>query len=63
MAAVVLLTCTGGLLLGEVFLASGAWEVGFALASPESPGQWQGMYASGFPVARAVDPALLLGWP
>jgi MFS family permease len=59
----------GGALLqvtGEVVLAAGSWHVGFALADPDRPGQWQGLYASGQPLARAVGPvaltALLLDW-
>ncbi len=45
--------------LGEVVLAAGSWHVGFALADPDRPGQWQGLYASGLPLARAVGPVLL----
>lgn len=51
---------------GEVVLAAGSWHVGFALADPDRPGQWQGLYSSGQPLARAVGPVvlttLLLGW-
>jgi len=52
--------------LGEVVLAAGSWHVGFALADPDRPGQWQGLFASGQPLARAMGPvlltALLLEW-
>ncbi len=52
--------------LGEVVLSAASWHVGFALADPERPGQWQGLWSSGQPLARAVGPvvltALLLGW-
>lgn len=52
----------GGLVLvtGEVLVAAGSWEVGFALADPNRPGQWQGFFSSGVPVARAVGPVALL---
>ncbi|MGC9667487.1 MFS transporter [Planosporangium sp. 12N6] len=46
---------------GEIRLAAGSWTVGFALADPARPGQWQGVYASGIPLARAVGPAALTG--
>lgn len=52
--------------LGEVWLAAGSWEIGFGLADPDRPGQWQGLYSSAIPVARALGPlaltALVLGW-
>lgn len=52
--------------LGEVCLAAGSWEIGFGLADPDRPGQWQGLYSTGVPVARALGPlaltGLLLGW-
>ncbi|MCO1657491.1 MFS transporter [Pseudonocardia sp. S2-4] len=52
--------------LGEVVLAAASWHVGFALADPDRPGQWQGLWSSGQPLARAVGPvvltALLLSW-
>ena len=44
---------------GEVLLASGAWHVGFALADPDRPGQWQSLFASAPPLARAAGPGLL----
>ncbi|GAA4417700.1 MFS transporter [Actinokineospora soli] len=52
--------------LAEVRLAAGSWEIGFAMADPSSPGQWQGVYGSGLAVARCVGPTtlvfLLLTW-
>jgi MFS family permease len=52
--------------LGEVVLAAGSWHVGFALADPDRPGQWQSLWSSGQPLARAVGPAaltaLVVGW-
>lgn len=52
--------------LGEVCLAAGSWEIGFGLADPDRPGQWQGLYSAGLPAARALGPvaltALVLGW-
>ncbi|MET7816919.1 MFS transporter [Micromonospora zamorensis] len=44
---------------GELRLAAGSWCVGFELADPTRPGQWQGVYSSGVPLARAVGPAAL----
>ena len=52
--------------LAEVFLAAGAWHLSFALADPDRPGEWQGLWTSGIPLARAAGPALLvallIGW-
>jgi MFS family permease len=52
--------------LGEVVLAAASWHVGFALADPDRPGQWQSLWSSGLPLARAIGPVvlttLLLGW-
>ena len=51
--------------VGEVLLAAGSWHVGFALADPRRPGQWQGLYSSGVPMARAIGPVVLTlvaGW-
>jgi MFS family permease len=68
-AWVALAVLAGGAVLqvvGEVVLAAGSWQVGFALADADRPGQWQGLYASGQPLARAIGPVLLttllLGW-
>lgn len=46
-------------ILGEVLLASGSWEIGFASADPRHQGQWQGLYSSGIPLARALGPLAL----
>jgi hypothetical protein len=59
MAAGVLLTAVAMQVAGEVRLAAGSWSVGFELADPTRPGQWQGVYQSGIPLARAVGPAAL----
>jgi hypothetical protein len=52
--------------LGEMMLASGAWEISFSLAPADRQGQYQGFFATGTAVARMVGPALLttvvLGW-
>lgn len=45
--------------VAEVRLAAGSWGIGFGLAEPTRPGQWQGVYASGIPLARAIGPAIL----
>jgi Major Facilitator Superfamily len=45
--------------LGEVRLAAGSWYVSFALADPQRPGQWQGLWMSGLPLARALGPLSL----
>ena len=53
-------------ILGEVLLASGSWEIGFTLADPDHQGQWQGLFSSGIPLARALGPlaltSLVLTW-
>ncbi|MFI7072612.1 MFS transporter [Micromonospora sediminicola] len=65
-AAGALLAAAAVQVAGEVRLAAGSWSVGFALADPTRPGQWQGVYQSGTPLARAAGPAaltsLVLGW-
>jgi len=52
--------------MGEVLLAAGGWQVGFALADARRPGQWQGVFAAAPPLARAAGPlaltALVLTW-
>ncbi len=48
-------------IVGEVLLASGSWEVGFGLADPGRQGQWQGLFSSGIPLARALGPLALTG--
>ncbi|MEO6086833.1 MAG: MFS transporter [Umezawaea sp.] len=65
-AVLVLLVAAGLQLIGEMMLASGAWEIGFDLAPSDNQGQYQGFFGSGVPVARMVGPLLLttlvLGW-
>lgn len=58
-AAVVLLVAVAVQVAGEVRLAAGSWSVGFELADPARPGQWQGVYSSGIPLARTIGPAAL----
>lgn len=48
------------LVSGEVFVAAGSWSVSFDLSDVDRPGQWQGFFSSGIPVARAVGPVVLL---
>ncbi|MEO7942206.1 MAG: hypothetical protein ABIR34_02265, partial [Marmoricola sp.] len=61
-AATAVLACAAALqILGEVLLASGSWEIGFAFADPDRPGQWQGLYSSAIPLARALGPLALTG--
>jgi MFS family permease len=59
LAAVVVLVGAAVQVVGEVAFAAGSWELGFALAAPDHPGQWQGVFGAGIPVARAVGPLLL----
>jgi hypothetical protein len=61
LASAWLLIAAALLVMGEVRVAAGSWEIGFGLADPDRPGQWQGMYSSSIPVARAVGPICLLG--
>lgn len=65
-AAVVLVVAAGLLTLGEMKLASGAWEISFGLAPADKQGQYQGFFGTGPAVARMLGPALLttliLGW-
>ncbi len=58
-----LIVCAGAAVqvVGEVLLAAGAWHIGFTLADPDRPGQWQGLFASGLPLARSIGPVLLTG--
>jgi hypothetical protein len=56
-----LLLAAALLVMGEVRVAAGSWEIGFGLADPDRPGQWQGMYSSSIPIARAIGPICLLG--
>jgi MFS family permease len=65
-AAVVLAVAAALLTLGEMKLASGAWEISFGLAPADKQGQYQGFFGTGPAVARMLGPALLtmlvLGW-
>jgi MFS family permease len=44
---------------GEMLLASGLWEISFSLACPDRPGQYQGVFAMGAPIARTIGPLAL----
>jgi MFS family permease len=65
-AAVVLAVAAALLTLGEMKLASGAWEISFGLAPADKQGQYQGFYGTGPAIARMLGPVLLttlvLGW-
>jgi MFS family permease len=65
-AAVVLVMAAALLTLGEMKLASGAWEISFGLAPADKQGQYQGFFGTGPAIARMLGPALLttvvLGW-
>ncbi|WP_345696313.1 MFS transporter [Kitasatospora terrestris] len=65
-AAGVLVAAGAVQVLGEMMLASGAWEIGFGLAPADRQGQYQGFFGTGVAVARTLGPALLttlvLGW-
>jgi hypothetical protein len=65
-AAVVLVLAAALLTLGEMKLASGAWEISFGLAPQDRQGQYQGFFGTGPAIARMLGPALLttvvLGW-
>jgi MFS family permease len=65
-AAVVLVIAAALLTLGEMKLATGAWEISFGLAPADKQGQYQGFFGTGPAIARMLGPALLttviLGW-
>jgi hypothetical protein len=65
-AAAVLAIAAALLTLGEMKLASGAWEISFGLAPADKQGQYQGFFGTGPAIARMLGPALLttlvLGW-
>ncbi len=65
-AAVVLVLAAALLTLGEMKLASGAWEISVGLAPADKQGQYQGFFGTGPAIARMLGPALLttvvLGW-
>ncbi|TMR25683.1 MFS transporter [Nonomuraea turkmeniaca] len=60
-----LLVAAALLVLGEMLLAAGAWEISFGLAPDDRQGQYQGFFSSGVAVARMCGPvaltALVLG--
>ncbi|MGW6200099.1 MFS transporter [Kribbella sp. NPDC055110] len=62
----VLIVAAALLTLGEMKLASGAWEISFGLAPADKQGQYQGFFGTGPAIARMLGPALLttviLGW-
>jgi hypothetical protein len=58
-AGLVLLVAAGFQVLGELMLASGAWEISFDLAPPDKQGQYQGFFGTGTAVARMAGPLLL----
>ncbi|TCO50513.1 MFS transporter [Kribbella antiqua] len=58
-AAVVLVLAAALLTLGEMKLASGAWEISFGLAPQNKQGQYQGFFGTGPAIARMIGPALL----
>ncbi|MGW7686193.1 MFS transporter [Kribbella sp. NPDC054772] len=62
----VLVVAAAFLTLGEMKLASGAWEISFGLAPADKQGQYQGFFGTGPAIARMLGPALLttviLGW-
>ncbi|TCC23081.1 MFS transporter [Kribbella speibonae] len=64
--AAVLVIAAALLTLGEMRLASGAWEISFGLAPADKQGQYQGFFGTGPAIARMLGPALLttviLGW-
>lgn len=65
-AAAILVLAAALLTLGEMKLASGAWEISFGLAPADKQGQYQGFFGTGPAIARMLGPALLttvvLGW-
>jgi MFS family permease len=64
--ALVLVLAAALLTVGEMKLASGAWEISFGLAPADKQGQYQGFFGTGPAIARMLGPALLttviLGW-
>ncbi|MFI7641575.1 MFS transporter [Nonomuraea sp. NPDC049400] len=66
-----LLVAAGLQVYSEMLLASGAWEISFALAPDDKQGQYQGFFGTGVAVARMLGPVVLttlvlgggtLGW-
>jgi len=58
-AAVVLLAAAALQVVGEMMLASGAWEISFGLAPADKQGQYQGFFGTGTAIARMAGPLLL----
>ncbi|MDP4504054.1 MFS transporter [Nonomuraea turcica] len=62
---VFLLVAAALLVVGEMLLAAGAWEISFGLAPDDRQGQYQGFFGTGVAVARMCGPvaltALVLG--
>ncbi|MGI5285131.1 MFS transporter [Nonomuraea polychroma] len=60
-----LLVAAALLVVGEMLLAAGAWEISFGLAPDDRQGQYQGFFSTGVAVARMLGPvaltALVLG--
>ncbi|MEQ4723247.1 MFS transporter [Nonomuraea sp. B19D2] len=66
-----LLVAAGLQVFSEMLLASGGWEIGFALAPDDKQGQYQAFFGTGVAVARMLGPVVLttlvlgggtLGW-
>jgi MFS family permease len=66
LSAAVLVVGTCLQVAGEMLLASGSWEISFGLARADRPGQYQGVFGMGVPVARMIGPlaltTLILTW-
>jgi MFS family permease len=58
-AAIALFAAAGLQVVGEMMLASGAWEISFDLAPSDKQGQYQGFFGTGVAVARMCGPLLL----
>ncbi len=58
-AAAVLVVAAALQVVGEMMLASGAWEISFELAPADKQGQYQGFFGTGTAVARMAGPLLL----
>jgi len=65
-AAIALLVAAALQVVGEMMLASGAWEISFDLAPADKQGQYQGFFGTGVAVARMCGPllltALIINW-
>lgn len=65
-AVLILLVAAALQVLGEMMLASGAWEISFGLAPADKQGQYQGFFNTGTAIARMAGPVLLtslvIGW-